>query len=511
MQRGPAAAHSSLCRRSLHRRADGGPRSHAARQIDVQQHAYLCSTLYALVQRIGINRRARDVVPDLKDYLDAKAELSARGGRRMKRRVTILDAIADKQFVRPLVPRSLHLDRLARVPRRAVRAADDRRATRDLSAMHRPQPRRRASPHAEAWLVCGRRAGKSFVLALIAVFLACFHDWRQHLAPGERGTVMIVAADRKQARVILRYIRGLLTGRADAGAADRARDGGGVRSEQLGLHRSRHRVVSHRARLHHRRRAARRAGVLADNGRRRQSRLRGDKRHPPRHGDHSRRDAAVRLIAVCSPRRAVGRASPALRQGRRPDPGVAGADARDEPDRASARDRRGGRARPGRCARPSSVPSSGATSRASSASRRCRPASSLPGVLERPSMRGTFYHGFVDPSGGSADSMTLCIGHHDLSRETVVIDALREVKPPFSPEIVVEEFSKLLKAYGVTQHRRRSLCRRVAARAVRQVRHHLRGVGRAQDRSLSRPAGSAEQRAGRPARPPEAHQPAGGT
>jgi hypothetical protein len=30
----------------------------------------------------------------------------------------------------------------------------------------------------EAWLVCGRRAGKSFVLATIAVFLAAFKDWR---------------------------------------------------------------------------------------------------------------------------------------------------------------------------------------------------------------------------------------------------------------------------------------------------------------------------------------------
>ena len=28
----------------------------------------------------------------------------------------------------------------------------------------------------EPWLICGRRAGKSFVLALIAVFLACFRD-----------------------------------------------------------------------------------------------------------------------------------------------------------------------------------------------------------------------------------------------------------------------------------------------------------------------------------------------
>jgi hypothetical protein len=29
----------------------------------------------------------------------------------------------------------------------------------------------------EAWLVCGRRSGKSFIMALIAVFLACFRDY----------------------------------------------------------------------------------------------------------------------------------------------------------------------------------------------------------------------------------------------------------------------------------------------------------------------------------------------
>ncbi len=48
----------------------------------------------------------------------------------------------------------------------------------------------------EAWLVCGRRAGKSFILAVIAVFLACFHDYRRYLGPGERGTVMVIATDR---------------------------------------------------------------------------------------------------------------------------------------------------------------------------------------------------------------------------------------------------------------------------------------------------------------------------
>ena len=68
------------------------------------------------------------------------------------------------------------------------------------------------APASEGWLVCGRRAGKSFILALCAVYIACFHDIRRHLAPGERATVLVVAVDRRQARVVLRFIRGMLTG-----------------------------------------------------------------------------------------------------------------------------------------------------------------------------------------------------------------------------------------------------------------------------------------------------------
>src|ERR1700722_11996966 len=54
-------------------------------------------------------------------------------------------------------------------------------------------------PFTEAWLVCGRRSGKSFIMALIAVFLACFRDYRAYLGPGEKCSVMVVSADRKQA------------------------------------------------------------------------------------------------------------------------------------------------------------------------------------------------------------------------------------------------------------------------------------------------------------------------
>jgi hypothetical protein len=45
------------------------------------------------------------------------------------------------------------------------------------------------------WLVCGRRGGKSFAMALMAVFLAVFKDWRKYLSPGERAIILLVAAD----------------------------------------------------------------------------------------------------------------------------------------------------------------------------------------------------------------------------------------------------------------------------------------------------------------------------
>ena len=64
----------------------------------------------------------------------------------------------------------------------------------------------------EAWLVVGRRGGKSFALAVIACFLACFRDWKPYLQRGEKATVMVVAQDRKQARVIMRFVTGLLNG-----------------------------------------------------------------------------------------------------------------------------------------------------------------------------------------------------------------------------------------------------------------------------------------------------------
>ena len=72
------------------------------------------------------------------------------------------------------------------------------------------------------------------------------------------------------------------------------------------------------------------------------------------------------------------------------------------------------------------------------------------GVYERAPVPGTTYHGFTDCAGGSgSDSMTLCIGHIDHVKQTVIVDCLREVKPHFSPETVTGEFATLLKSYNV--------------------------------------------------------------
>jgi hypothetical protein len=67
-----------------------------------------------------------------------------------------------------------------------------------------------ASAFTEAALIVGRRGGKSRVLALIAVYLACFRDYAPYLAPGEVATVAVLAADRSQARAIFRFAIGLL-------------------------------------------------------------------------------------------------------------------------------------------------------------------------------------------------------------------------------------------------------------------------------------------------------------
>ena len=64
-------------------------------------------------------------------------------------------------------------------------------------------------PASEAWLICGRRAGKGRIAAMSAVHAAFRGGY--NLSPGERGIVLVLATNRAQGQIVLRYIKALIS------------------------------------------------------------------------------------------------------------------------------------------------------------------------------------------------------------------------------------------------------------------------------------------------------------
>ena len=93
----------------------------------------------------------------------------------------------------------------------------ERAVFRQCTGRSAPSP----SGYTDATLVCGRRGGKSLILALIAAYLATFRDWSDCLVPGERGFITVIAADKKQAGSIFRYLRAMLSVPVFAGLIER--------------------------------------------------------------------------------------------------------------------------------------------------------------------------------------------------------------------------------------------------------------------------------------------------
>lgn len=58
--------------------------------------------------------------------------------------------------------------------------------------------------------ICGRRGGKSRNAALVAVYLSLFGGFEKQLVRGQTGYVFLIATDRQQAREILGYCEGIL-------------------------------------------------------------------------------------------------------------------------------------------------------------------------------------------------------------------------------------------------------------------------------------------------------------
>jgi hypothetical protein len=62
----------------------------------------------------------------------------------------------------------------------------------------------------------------------------------------------------------------------------------------------------------------------------------------------------------------------------------------------------------------------------------------------------TKYFAFTDPSGGSGeDSFAIAIAHRLDSQ--VIIDCIREVRPRFSPTVVIDDFALLLQSYRINK------------------------------------------------------------
>ena len=93
------------------------------------------------------------------------------------------------------------------------------------------------------------------------------------------------------------------------------------------------------------------------------------------------------------------------------------------------------------------------------------------GCREHGPVAGLQYQAFTDPSGGRGDSFTLAIAHYEGSRG--ILDCVREVKPPFSPDGVVEEFADLLRRYNIGEVIGDNLCGRLATGTVYYPRYLL--------------------------------------
>lgn len=62
----------------------------------------------------------------------------------------------------------------------------------------------------EAYAIVGRRGGKSFISALIAVYMALFGGLEKHLSKGEAGWVFCIATDKRQAKIVLDFVAAFL-------------------------------------------------------------------------------------------------------------------------------------------------------------------------------------------------------------------------------------------------------------------------------------------------------------
>jgi hypothetical protein len=308
----------------------------------------------------------------------------------------------------------------------------------------------------EAWLICGRRAGKSFMLALIACYLANFKDWSEYLVPGEVGTIMVIARDRKQARTIFRYCRALLMlvptlrQRVVRAVSEELELEGDIVIEVMTANYAAVRGYTVVA-------------LLLDEVAFWETAVDAPD------ADSEVIEAARPAMATIPSARMLVASSPYARRGVLWDAYRQHWGERQALDAAPLVWKA-----PSRVMNPSlprkfideqyqrdpvsAAAEYGAEFRADIASfvaREVVDAAVVPGRYELPRLGEFFYMAFVDASGGSgSDSMTLAIAHYEGEQaERRILDCVREWVPPFSPDEVTREAAAVLGLYDISSVR----------------------------------------------------------
>lgn len=303
-------------------------------------------------------------------------------------------------------------------------------------------------PFKELFLIIGRRGGKSQNAALIAVYEAFFNDYTNTLSAGEMSTVMVIAADRKQARSVFRYIKGLV----DSCPMLKQMV---VRENTESLELSNRSVIEITTASHRKTRGYTCSCVIADE-------LAfwmtaAESANPDKEIINALRPSLAtlggKLIALSSPyarkgvlweayrnyfgkddsKRVLVAQAPTQLMNPTLDPEVI--EQAYQEDESAAKAEYGAEFR---------------TDVESFINHEAVEAVTIPDRYELAPARVNYYVAFVDAAGGSGqDSMTCAIAHKDNKTDTLVLDAVRVEKPPFSPQYVVESFCELFKQYNV--------------------------------------------------------------
>ncbi|OPH82430.1 hypothetical protein B2M20_12400 [Nitrobacter vulgaris] len=293
-------------------------------------------------------------------------------------------------------------------------------------------------------LVVGRRGGKSRILALIAVWLACFVDHSKYLDAGELGVVQVLAADRDQAKVLLRYVKAFLHRVPMLHRMIK-------RASQVGIELSNSIAIEITTSSYRAVRGRTVVAALCDE-------IAFWSSENSVNPDQEVINAIKPAMATIPSSMLLIASSPYSRRGvlyrmHKQYHGVDDAltlswqaptdvmnptidrdflDQQYSEDAASASAEYGAQFRSDIEAFINREAIEAVTS----------------DEHERPYLSEFQYHAFVDPAGGSGrDSFTLALAH--VEGGFSVLDVIREVRPPFSPEATVQMMAELLKAYSI--------------------------------------------------------------